>query len=70
MTAYRAPMHPRVLLAAILVILESLQVRDASRLQDIMTTEQILVLQSLALPLVQLAKVLEQTVYLVQQEII
>jgi hypothetical protein len=70
MTAYRALMHPRVLLAAILVILESLQVRDASRLQDIMTTEQILVLQSLALPLVQLAKVLEQTVYLVQQEII
>jgi hypothetical protein len=70
MTVYRALMRPRVLLAAILVILESLQVRDASRLQDIMTMEQILVLQSLALPLVQLAKVLEQTVYLVQQEII
>ena len=70
MTAYRAPMHPRVLLAAILVTSESLQVRDASQLQDIMTMEQILVLQSLALPLVQLAKVQGQTAYLAQPDII
>ena len=70
MTAYHAPMHPRVLHAAILVISESSQVLDASRLQDIMTMEQILVLQSLALPLVQLAKVQGQTAYLAQQEII